>query len=1543
MASLDLHEKANFTRLSTLLVDIGTEALRNTFDGIHSTASLTAVLSANKTSLLKLKPRVINDSQWDLLYPPSGNPPDSKTFDVTLFTILFRNICGLPKTGWGTMPVDSNRSMHANIVRIRLFRNEVYAHVTSTQVDNATFEYLWEKISQTLVDLKISQKDIDDLKICPLGPREEEYVRMLQDWKFHEEESLNILEDLSNDVKSIATSINHLTQITEENCDGIKQLSHQLSSLEQIKPPPCLITHPHGEDENRLRKLAKHNFKGKIGNKGKSFLPGTRKWLLKKVEKWFTGNEDESKILLLTAGPGFGKSVFSARVCEEFKKKDMLAGCHFCDFNDSNLRNPMTMLESLASQMCENISGFKEKLIDQLKRPHEVQNLKDAFGIYLENPLNELELSEPVLIMIDGLDESAADNKNEIVNLIADYFPDLPEFIKVLVTSRPEICIAKLSGVQKINVEKNDADNDSDLEIYLKSHLPSLLDKQEDSGVFQKLVEMCEGSFLYAFVAQTDLQKPGNTDQLTVDEIMKFLPKGLGSHYQRYFRCLEDELKDIHRDFDVLRVLEVLVASTEPLPLAFISRTIGFASDYRKTKNIINKVNEALSSLFYVSDDVVTVFHKSVVDWLLARGYQDHEYTVKVSDVNRSLWKICEQIFEEVKENWCVGLNENDLANDVMYALNYGFLHLTGCDMKDGFPWLVDAVILYAILTISTDKWMEVRFLLRLWKGILQSEADLSDELRARISWHIVEIEFIVKKILTSGTYGSPFDDCLIQLPFSYLQSVLSHSPEGYFSDKEKKYAKSFLSESPGFVYFIHKKVDIAPCAIWCPTSTKTIKAVDVSKDKTMAAVAQSNGRISIVSIPSLVELWRHSTVNNNVSCCTFSPDDSCVLFGSLNTALSIDERKEIPFFVRHDETFKSCTFSPSGRRLVTSDGSSSIKLWDVAEQSLLSLLCANFSVNSCSFSATGMFIIGNRKPNAQPFIRTFSHEDDDSEDFEYYEFDDFDGFDVEDLDYDEVESDAEDSFCLWNTITWQRCDERSLHARKLEKGEVSQNELCQRCSRSRFEKLPFNVKLFMPIQSREVPYKSLSMGIYNDVECIFAFGEQSLSVIENTHFTTLAMWNCFFDGCYDMHVERCYQGKIFREVTAINDGQWLYADVKKLIVFCTLVPKSCAQVLWSSFSPDSSRLSTCTTDGFVNIWNVSTARIVQRFKCGEGKSPFACCWMEKFLFVFDFLNRIPSLLKFSVGVNSKIMISRKQQVSLCHVAVEFMPLSSVVSFSDGLLCFECGETKPVKVLDVTSTEGPQMVTLPGIEPKMSITVSHGASFIFGDKECREKKPLKVLETTRSGNMRIVKKSPPLLYGIDECVPGAVFVGAEKNKYYIWRRKSEEPAVYEFFFRKLGIPLEGNRRVISCFSNDSKVIIIAYWLLGRSFWHSRMINLETGQHADITFQYSNLNSKLFCVTEYQVVVAASPYCITFLDMDSGAFLGCSYQRYYTEDLLLQMKLSPDGTTLAFPKTNGEMKFLQLSVLRNPSLSVMKDEAALKRDDLINLFSDLSEK
>ncbi|CAB4006769.1 E3 ubiquitin- ligase DZIP3 [Paramuricea clavata] len=695
--------------------------------------------------------------------------------------------------------------------------------------------------------------------------------------------------------------------------------------------------------------------------------------------------------------------------------KGKVAASHFCDFSNSNLRDPMMMLQSLASQMCENITGFKEKLLDQLRRPHQVQNLKYAFRIYLQNPLDELDLEEPSLVVIDGLDESAADDKNEIMNLIADYFKDLPECIKFLVTSRPEIAIGKLTD--------------------RKAKIPWFFEYGDPvPTVCEELAKTkCQGSFLYAFYVQSELRKRDDLDKMTLDEIMTFVPEGLDSIYLKYFNRLENELRAIrHGSLDVLRILEMLAVSEGPLPLSFISRALGLASDCRETTKIINKVNETVSCLLYVSDDLVTVFHK--------KGYKDHEYTVKVSDGNKSLWLRCEQVFEEIKKRVC-SLDDLNLTNDVKYALDYGFRYLKACNMEESFFWVVDFVIIYVFFTIFP---LEEDYLLRFWAEILQGSL-VSDKLRERILWHVFEIDFLKNKsTLKTRSY--------------YLKSVLTHSPEGCFSDNEKKIAESLLSKVRRFVeYSNFNEVEVLPFAAWHHNPARPeyidwdtvwepgISAVGLSHDKTMAAVGNMDWTISVISVPSLVKLWEYSAELGSMNlptpvCCVFAPDDSFVLFGILETVLNIAERKLVTFFHGSKEAFSSCAFSPSGKRLLTSNGSNTIKLWDVSRQSLLSLLCADVCVNWCSFSSSGLFIIGDRKDAVDR-----SHED-----VCFWESNDFI---IEDRR-------PEDSFCVWNAITWQRSDERNKRYVKLKEPGVLQNKKCNRCFRPGFQELNSSKRL---------------------------------------------------------------------------------------------------------------------------------------------------------------------------------------------------------------------------------------------------------------------------------------------------------------------------------------------------------------------------------------------------------------------------------------------------------------------------------------------------
>ena len=510
----------------------------------------------------------------------------------------------------------------------------------------------------------------------------------------------------------------------------------------------------------------------------------------------------------------------------------------------------------------------------------------------------------------------------------------------------------------------------------------------------------CEGSFLYAFHVQSELRKRDDLDKMTFKEIMEFVPKGLDSIYLTYFNRLEDELRAItHGNPDMLRILEMLAVSNSPLPLSFISRALGLAPDNRETRKIINKVNESVSRLLFVSDDRVTVFDKSVIDWLLARGYERHEYTVKVMDGSKLLWLICEKVFEEIKETVTSGHKLN-LTNDVKHALNNGFIYLRACIifMKKSLFWSVDVVIIHVWLTIY-PKIYGINYILNLWVKILQGgSVVISDKLRERLSWHVFESDFLDKeKLLNTKPH--------------YLRSVLKHSPEGYFSDNEKKIAESLLSKVPRFVEYNLNEVEVLPLAAWRTSEMSQISAVGLSYDKTMAVVAKFNGTISVISVPSLVKLWHYSAVQYGVPCCLFAPDDSFVLFGKLETVLSIAERKEVPFFHGNKETFtSSCAFSPNGKRLVTGDGSNTIKLWDVSRQSLLASLCADVPVNYCSFSSTGLFIIGYSKHDIG------------------------------------VTSEDSDSLCVWNSITWQRSDERNIRDVKLKEPRVFQDKKCKRC-----------------------------------------------------------------------------------------------------------------------------------------------------------------------------------------------------------------------------------------------------------------------------------------------------------------------------------------------------------------------------------------------------------------------------------------------------------------------------------------------------------------
>ena len=160
-------DKYNALTLIRLVVELGTEALRRTFNSCHP-GNLQVVLSAHKHTFLNLKRgKIIDQNQLDKLYPAASVSPSIKDFDISLLSVLLRNICSLkpPRDPiWDKLPSSSDYSTEADIVRVRRFRNEHLGHISNTDVSDGDFQSLWAEFSAPLVRLGIKQNEIDELK-----------------------------------------------------------------------------------------------------------------------------------------------------------------------------------------------------------------------------------------------------------------------------------------------------------------------------------------------------------------------------------------------------------------------------------------------------------------------------------------------------------------------------------------------------------------------------------------------------------------------------------------------------------------------------------------------------------------------------------------------------------------------------------------------------------------------------------------------------------------------------------------------------------------------------------------------------------------------------------------------------------------------------------------------------------------------------------------------------------------------------------------------------------------------------------------------------------------------------------------------------------------------------------------------------------------------------------------------------------------------------------------------------------------------------------
>ena len=181
---------SNYAQLCRLLVKVGSDVLRKIFDRVCPPENLHGALT-NPTNHAKLqtlrKKRVLSTSQWRKLYPVVKSSVSSGNFDSSLLLFLLRNIFGLtlPASSWNNLPLVTDTTPAADITRIKILRDRVYSHVTSSSVDDPTFISYWNNIKDTfqLIAGAHYQDVIKDLKTnCMDANMEKDYQELFREW-----------------------------------------------------------------------------------------------------------------------------------------------------------------------------------------------------------------------------------------------------------------------------------------------------------------------------------------------------------------------------------------------------------------------------------------------------------------------------------------------------------------------------------------------------------------------------------------------------------------------------------------------------------------------------------------------------------------------------------------------------------------------------------------------------------------------------------------------------------------------------------------------------------------------------------------------------------------------------------------------------------------------------------------------------------------------------------------------------------------------------------------------------------------------------------------------------------------------------------------------------------------------------------------------------------------------------------------------------------------------------------------------------------------
>ena len=659
--------------------------------------------------------------------------------------------------------------------------------------------------------------------------------------------------------------------------------------------------------------------------------------------------------MILTAGPGIGKSVLFAKICEMYKQYGQLAACHFCDFKKSDYSNPHIILESLAAQMCDNVDGYREKLNEVSNRKHSRELLSDAFRVLLEDPLCGLNRFEPMLIIIDALDESKTEVKGEFLELIADEFKKLPKWIKILISSRPELQVRKkLEFLKPLEILPDDENHLEDLKHFIKSSLPNV-----SNDDLLSLISKCEGSFLYAYYLVNELKQGGQGfEPITKD----YISKGIAGFYHKQFTRLKTGLQRCKPNAwsSILKCFRnVIAASKEPLPRKILFTCMGLSGEEFEVREMMIGI---MSEILPIYDNCLTVYHKSLWDWLTLNGYEEHAFVADIKDGKYRLWRFCENVYHDILSLRSIA--DFQISPETNYALKFGDEFLLDVGSGEDFHWLVNVRLIFLKMEMGV---------IPKFRSILKFYQSKQSNYHFWVNIHIRNFSPIymnLRRLLQGYNFPTTRDWSYIYLQslangyFDFIQKAISGKNEARDILDEKN---EVWVEEIGNDYIPENK--IISHAIVGDNTLMLFDALAVSPDNRSIGHKERK-RVQVLGLPNLTMVFSLEVKDSQKESqfLQFSPDSLYLVWNSARSCISLTSQMEVPLIPHGPVNVDCVSFSPCGMRLVTCE-KKFIKLWNVKSKDLLAKVTIDFDIVYSIFNDCNLYIFSFIAPQFEESV----------------------------------------------------------------------------------------------------------------------------------------------------------------------------------------------------------------------------------------------------------------------------------------------------------------------------------------------------------------------------------------------------------------------------------------------------------------------------------------------------------------------------------------------------------------------------------------------